>query len=399
MLAFMLFAIGVHADFEAGNVGKVEQVSETHFRCAVPGETDQDRRNRQPSWFYFRMDGVAGREITVDLVALEGEYNYRPHQGQGLRTMRPVFSYDNRNWEHFDSSEWLEKPSTIRLRFRPAKDRVWIARIPPYTNRDLETLLDGFRRHPHFRQETIGKTVDGKPILLLTVTNPKTPASAKKVIWLMARQHSWESGTSWVAEGALRFLLSGDAGAMRIRDQFVFKIIPMADPDGVARGGVRFNKYGYDLNRNWDTVEPKLMPEIWAQRKAVIDWVDGGNRIDLFLTLHNTETADYIEGPLSAGGPEVKALGQRFWKLLDEQTKFYSPRGPRDAAVSTTPGMKGRMAVNQALFHDRKIPAFLMELMVDSSPKLSRPPKVADRLEFGAALVRVMSRAVAGSAR
>jgi len=199
MFTVVLLAITVHANFEAGNVGKVEQVAETHFRCAVPGEVDQDQRNRQPSWFYFRMDGVVGRDITVDLVALEGEYNYRPHDGRGLRTMRPVYSYDNRNWTHFENVEWIAKPATMRLRFRPTQNRVWIARIPPYTNQDLRALLDRFQKHPHLRQEVIGRTVEGRPMLLLTVTNPKVPNSSKKVIWLMARQHSWESGTSWVA--------------------------------------------------------------------------------------------------------------------------------------------------------------------------------------------------------
>jgi hypothetical protein len=229
---------------------------------------------------------------------------------------------------------------------------------------------------------------------LLAVTNPRVPDATKKVIWLMARQHSWESGTSWVLEGVLRFLASGEAEARRIRDGAVFRIFPMADPDGVARGGVRFNKWGYDLNRNWDNVDPERMPEIHAQREAVLKWVDSGRRIDLFLTLHNTESADYIEGPLTAGGPQVKELGERFWRLLDSTTSFHSPQGARDSKVSTTPGMKGRMSVNQGLFHDRKIPAFLMELMVDRSPKLGRCPTVADRLEFGAGLARAMASAV-----
>jgi hypothetical protein len=69
----------------------------------------------------------------------------------------------------------------------------------------------------------------------------------------------------------------------------------------------------------------------------------------------------------------------------------------RDSRPTTTAGMKGRMSVNQGLFHDRKIPAFLMEQMVDLSPKTSRWPTVDDRLEFGAALVRVMCSAVTGS--
>jgi hypothetical protein len=241
----------------------------------------------------------------------------------------------------------------------------------------------------------IGKTVEGRPMRLLTVTNPKTPAASKKVVWLMARQHAWESGTSWVAEGALKFLLSSGERAARIRDGHIFKIIPMADPDGVARGGVRFNSHGYDLNRNWDAVDAKLMPEIFAQRKAVLDWVDAGNRIDLFLAMHNTESADYIEGPISAGGAAVEALARRFWKLLVETTTFHSPGGPRDARATTTQGMKGRMTVNQGLFAERKIPAFLMEQMVDASPRLSRPPTVEDRLEFGAALAGILCEAVA----
>jgi len=398
MLALLL-AIGIHANFEAGNVGRIEKVSETHFRCGVPGESDQDGRNRQPSWFYFRMDGVAGQEITVDLVDLEGEYNYRPHDGRALRNMRPVFSFDNRNWRHFENVEWIDKPATVRVRLRATGDRLWIARIAPYTNRDLDALLARIRNHPHLSEQVIGKTVEGRPMRLLTVSNPKVPAASKKVIWLMARQHSWETGTSWVAEGAVRFLLSSDERARRIRDGYTFKIIPMADPDGAARGGVRFNKNGYDLNRNWDTVDAKLMPEIYSQRKAVFDWLDSGNRIELFLALHNTEGADYIQGPLSAGGPQMKALAQRFWKLLDETTAFYSPQGPQDAPVTTTPGLKGRMSINQGLFSERKIPAFLMELMVDSSPKLSRPPTVDDRLEFGGALVRVMCETVTAAGR
>jgi hypothetical protein len=272
-------------------------------------------------------------------------------------------------------------------------DRVWIARQPPYTTQHLTKLLDSLRPHAHFAEAVVGKTVAGRPMILFTVTNPKVADSQKKVIWLMARQHAWESGTSWVAEGALRFLLSNDLEAVRIRDAFIFKIFPMADPDGVVRGGVRFNAHGYDLNRNWDAVEARLMPEIHAQRQAILDWVDGGHRLDLFLTLHNTESADFIEGPKA-----LEPLGQRFWKFLVERTSFYSPKGPRlDAAGTTTPGMKGRMNVNQALFYERRIPAFLMEQMVDFSPKVSRCPAVADRLEFGPGLVRAMCAAVAKS--
>jgi murein tripeptide amidase MpaA len=382
-------AIVVSSNFEGGTVGKVEHVSPMHLRCGVPGEVDQDKRNRQPSWFYFRLDGVEGRELTIDLTDLKGEYNYRAHDGSGLRNMRPVYSYDDRTWHHFKTAEWILAASEIRVRLKPEGPRVWIARQPPYTQRHLRALLGRFGSNPQLQQAIIGKSVEGRPIPLLTITNPKVADSGKKVIWLMARQHAWESGTSWAAEGAIRFLLSDNPDAARIRDRFIWKIIPMPDPDGVLRGGVRFNANGYDLNRNWDVTDSRLMPEIFCERKAVLDWVDAGHRVDLFLAMHNTESADFIQGQA-----ETQELGLRFWKLLMERTTFYQPSPPRSGEATSAREAKGRMSAAGALFRERKIPAFLMEQMVDTSPKISRTPTVQDRLEFGAKLAHVMCAAV-----
>jgi len=384
-------AIKVSTDFEGGNVGAVERVSETHLRCGVPGEVDQDKRNRQPSWFYFRLDGLGDNELTVDLTDLKGEYNYRAHDGSGLRNMRPVYSYDDRTWHHFEAAEWNPDAGEIRVQLKPTGPRVWIARQPPYTQRHLQALLGEVGTHPHLRQDVVGKSVQGRPIPLLTITNPDIAESGKKVIWLIARQHAWESGTSWVVDGAIRFLLSDAPEAAAIRDRFIWKVFPLPDPDGVLRGGVRFNANGYDLNRNWDVTDERLMPEIFHERKAIYDWVDGGHRIDLFLTMHNTEAADFVQG-----AAELQPLAMRLWKLLTDGSTFYQPNPPRpkSAAAGGAEVAKGRMDTPGALFRDRRIPAFLMEQMVDTSPRLSRPPTVKDRLEFGPALVKAMCGAV-----
>jgi len=67
------------------------------------------------------------------------------------------------------------------------------------------------------------------------------------------------------------------------------------------------------------------MPEIAAQRKAVLDWVDAGNRLDLFLALHNTETGEYLEGPPGSRHSDLLA---RFFRLLKENTTFNPTRAP-----------------------------------------------------------------------
>lgn len=396
MITALVLAASLHSNFEAGSLGKVERVSPTHFRCAVAGEADQDHRNRQASWYYFRLDHAAGREVAIDLVDLEGEYNYRTGAFSINRDTRPVYSYDQKTWKHLRDQEvqWDEQTNSLLLQFTPARDRVWIAHVPPYTTADLARLLRAVRASPNLQKAVIGKTVGGRDMLLLTITNPATSEARKKVVWLMARQHAWEAGSSWAAEGAIRFLVSSDPRAVRIRDGIIFKIFPMADPDGVVRGGVRFNAHGYDLNRNWDTVNPQLMPEISAQRKTVLDWIDAGRRIDLFLTLHNTEDTEFLEGPLAAGGAQVRELAERFSRLLTEATSFNPSRPPDDSSPKLEPPKPGRMTVDQGLFHDRKIPAFLMEQMVDFNSKLGHPPTVEDRLEFGAGLARAMCTAV-----
>jgi hypothetical protein len=93
-------SVAITADFEGGSVGKVVQVSETHFRCGVAGQADQDNRNRQASWYYFRIDGMKGKEITITLTDLRGEYNYRPGGLCVRDDTPPVVIGDGKTWRH-----------------------------------------------------------------------------------------------------------------------------------------------------------------------------------------------------------------------------------------------------------------------------------------------------------
>ena len=120
--------------------------------------------------------------------------------------------------------------------------------------------------------------------------------------------------------------------------------------------------------------------------------MDGGGKIDLFLTLHNTESTEYLEGSF----PDGNQAPERLFRLLSEHTSFHPTMPLRRSETTTTPGKPGRMTVYQGLYHDRKIPALLMEQMVEYNAKLSRVPVTEDRLRFGAGLVRGLWAAVTG---
>jgi murein tripeptide amidase MpaA len=52
--------------------------------------------------------------------------------------------------------------------------------------------------------------------------------------------------------GTILFLTDPDSvEAAILRDNFVFKIIPMLNPDGVINGNYRCSLAGCDLNRRW----------------------------------------------------------------------------------------------------------------------------------------------------
>jgi hypothetical protein len=53
--------------------------------------------------------------------------------------------------------------------------------------------------------------------------------------------------------------------------------------------------------------------------------------------------------------------------------------------------MKGRMTVVQGLWHDFRIPAFLMEQRIAFHKKLGRLPLVEDRVRFGRELVKTIA--------
>lgn len=378
-------------NFEGGRVAEVKRISALHFELAVAGETDQDGRNRQASWYYFRVDATPDVEVTLDMTGLAGEYNYRPNRGAITDAVAPYISYDQRTWTLVTRFEYDKERPMLRLIVKAAKSPFWIAHVPPYTNAGLADLRKRLRSRDGFSEQTIGRSAGGREIYLWTIgSNPQAP-----VVWLMCRQHSWEAPTSHVCEGAALTLTAGHEAGKQLRNAITWKILPLNDPDGVHRGGVRFNVNGFDLNRNWDNFDPRRMPEIAAQHGAIAQWLKKGGRIDLFLTLHNTETAEYLAGPpVHQHGDDFEALGERLFVALQQKTAFHPSRPLFREPATTTEGKLGRMTVVQGLSRDFHLPAFLMEQRISWSEKLGRRPSVADRLEFGSALVRVLAESV-----
>jgi hypothetical protein len=378
--------ITINTNFEGGSLGRVEKLSATTFRLHVAGQHDHRGRNRQASWYYFRLDHVKGRQLQLTLTDLVGEYNDRPGSVPAGPDILPVFSHDQQSWKHFETGQWDNTKKEMTLTIRPTSDTLWIAHIPPYTPADLARLLDDARKHPHALVEVIGQSARGRHMHQLTITDPDAPDEVKKQLFIMARQHAWEAGTSHVAQGAVRFLLSDEAKALRREN--VFRIVPMVDVDGCAEGKVRFNANGYDVNRHWDAVDlrrPELlqkMPEIWYAKKTILA-AHAKRPIDLLINLHNTETNEYLE--THAKDPKSVAAIRKLHDLLVKNTAFDPSK---DLAVRDTP-----TSTTNSLAPQHGVPVALMELRIGTTRKVARRPTEEDRLTFGRDLVTAMAEA------
>jgi murein tripeptide amidase MpaA len=149
----------------------------------------------------------------------------------------------------------------------------YLALTYPWSYEDSLNLLEwagrSLARSVYFHREVLAHTLENRRVDLVTIssrdkileetepgsfsTRAETHAqqfeTTKRVIIISARVHPGEVPSSHVMNGIIKFLISGDPRAEILRKHFVFKIIPMINPDGVYRGYFRHDTNGVNLNR------------------------------------------------------------------------------------------------------------------------------------------------------
>ena len=71
----------------------------------------------------------------------------------------------------------------------------------------------------------------------------------KRTIMITSRVHPGETMASFMMEYMIDYLTGTSMEAQLLRENFVFKIIPMLNIDGVLNGNYRVSLCGLDLNR------------------------------------------------------------------------------------------------------------------------------------------------------
>ncbi|CAN0189002.1 unnamed protein product [Ectocarpus sp. 12 AP-2014] len=318
---------------EQGGVGGVYQLWTARDCEGGPNA----RRNS--SWFYYGVaGGSANQIITMRIMNLNNQNALYKHG------MTPVFRMSgNPNWARLKQKAIFEEEGRhlqLQFQFRFTRDweEVLFAFCFPYSyddcNKDLECCedqaclarRDGMAVQPlitprpgptgYFHRELLIRTPEGRRIDLLTVTdcsgilNEREPQidphlfpehappsrcrpfdfEGKDVVFVSARVHPGETPASFVFQGILRFLLEpNDPRAAELRRRFVFKLVPLLNPDGIAAGHFRQDSYGNNLNRHYIDPDVEKHSSVYASKAVVMHHAtrpSGRGRLTLYLDLH-----------------------------------------------------------------------------------------------------------------
>ncbi|XP_051239110.1 cytosolic carboxypeptidase 4 isoform X1 [Dicentrarchus labrax] len=275
--------------FECGNLRKAIQVRSYEYDLILNADVNCSQHTQ---WFYFEVSNMVAdvpyRFNVINCEKTNSQFNYgmqpvlysvkealegRPHW---VRSGTEVCYFRN----HFCPARGRKRTTfytlTFTITFKHNEDVCYLAYHYPYTYSALKAHLKVLQKSVDpakvfFRQQILCSTLAGNSCPVVTITACPASRAWKDIhqlrnrpcIVLTGRVHPGESNASWVMKGTLEFLCSQDLVAQGLREAFVFKLIPMLNPDGVINGMNRCDLNSEDLNRQWSKPHPVLSPTIY----------------------------------------------------------------------------------------------------------------------------------------
>ncbi|XP_070591061.1 cytosolic carboxypeptidase-like protein 5 isoform X6 [Erythrolamprus reginae] len=273
------------------------------------GDTEYENGNR--SWFYFSVrGGMPGKLIKIHIVNMNKQTKL---YSQGMTPLVKTVPIKPR-WERIRERPSYEMADTQFVlsfvhRFLDCRGATtYFAFCYPFSYTDCQDTLTQLDVHfaecrhlspssyldaIYYHRELLCYSLDKLRVDLLTITSchgmqetrearleklfpdKNTPRphcfAGKRVFFLSSRVHPGETPSSFVFNGFLEFILrEEDPRAQMLRRMFVFKLIPMLNPDGVMRGHYRTDARGVNLNRQYLNPDADLHPAVYGAKAVML---------------------------------------------------------------------------------------------------------------------------------
>lgn len=349
----------VHFDFEGASRSACYVEDERTLSILV---TPEHHLPINPSpWYAFRYTASEGGKLTVNVRYLGASHRYAPKwRGRGDPAAFSVAV--------------TKDGSALSITLPPGEGI--ISAQPLLTAAHYDKVLAQLVDSGGGSRIVLGRSHDQRLIEAVRLGNPAAP----RLIVLLGRQHPPEvTGAFAMDPFALTIAKLIRSGAIDSKE-FQFLIVPMLNPDGVARGHWRANLGGMDLNRDWGTF---TQPET----RAVNEWLSrlpAGVKPVLMLDFHSTDrNVFYVQGK------EATAQGTRFlaaW-LGDKEDAFAGYPfliEPRDAT-------NGSGTSKNWFSTTYGIPAYTYEVGDDANPTAVRAAAEALAQDLIPALISALA--------
>ncbi|MEL7199538.1 MAG: M14-type cytosolic carboxypeptidase [Pseudomonadota bacterium] len=315
-------AIAIDAALDSGNI-EVLSIEGNTAHLAIK----KDHMSDFAQWFHFRVTGSEGEDLVLKITGL----NQSAFTG-GWPGYDACVSEDREYWARTASSfDKDEHDGTLTIRYTPASNTAYFAYFAPYSIERHYDLVAEAAASEGVKLTRLTTTLDGRPLDMLTMGEGDTN------VWLYARQHPGETQAEWWMEGALECLTDPtDPVARALRKTCRIHIVPNCNPDGSARGHLRTNAVGTNLNREWANPSAEKSPEVLAIRNAMDE-----SGVDFAIDVHGDEAipANFLAGfeGIPSWSDEQGEHFYRYQRILDRrtpdfQTKLGYPKAPAGKA-------------------------------------------------------------------
>jgi hypothetical protein len=264
--------------FESGNLRRAIQVYTYEYDLILKPDT---RSRGHTQWFFFSVANTRANSTVrfnlINLLKTSSLYNcgmqplmYSEASGQGWRRVGTEVCYFQSNLQQRSGGNYFTLTFTVDIQHD--HDTLYFAHNYPYTVTMLTQHLDAItHKTDRLNRKALCTTEGGNVVELLTVTSFAETDSLKgrKGVVLMSRVHPGESNSSWMMKGIIDFLVGPSLEAKLLRDNFVFKVVPMLMPDGVMMGSTRCGLSGVDANRCWADPDSRSLPEIYHAKQMI----------------------------------------------------------------------------------------------------------------------------------
>ncbi len=305
------------SEYNSGNMCNSKRISEDTYNVYISSDCQDRELDHEIAtykvWFNFAVQSTITREMNINIVNLnnflkvyrsgyqicirELNYNEEPKDFENSYNLNEEIYW--KRYGNFTASVDKENHLILKIKYKfESMKYVYFAFCFPFSydknNAFLNYLDNKINNNDiskiYFHNEVLIQSKEKRNVNLITITSKDNiiknqieqnliglfpnknrcnkTLHDKPIIFISARVHPGETPGSHMMNGILKLLTDENNNKSELlRENFIFKIIPMINVDGVSVGNYRLDTNGYNLNRCYLNPEIKKDPEIFAIKK------------------------------------------------------------------------------------------------------------------------------------